>query len=77
MPLKSFIVYHVSSKKVYNKVYNIFVFVFLKGYRFSILQTAIANGIDAKLYLKTLIEKIGTNPSKNELENLLPWKINL
>ncbi|MDY3889513.1 MAG: transposase domain-containing protein, partial [Bacilli bacterium] len=44
---------------------------------FSILQTAIANGIDAKLYLKTLIEKIGTNPSKNELENLLPWKINL
>ena len=32
---------------------------------------------DAKLYLKTLIEKIGSNPSENELENLLPWKINL
>ena len=44
---------------------------------FSILQTAIANGIDAKLYLKSLIEKIGTNPSEKELENLLPWKINL
>ena len=44
---------------------------------FSILQTAIANGIDAKLYLKTLIEKIGSNPSNEELENLLPWKINL
>lgn len=44
---------------------------------FSILQTAIANEIDAKLYLKSLIEKIGINPSKKELENLLPWKINL
>ena len=44
---------------------------------FSILQTAIANGIDAKLYLKTLIEKIGSIPSENELENLLPWEINL
>ena len=44
---------------------------------FSILQTAIANGIDAKLYLKTLIEKIGSNPSEKELENLLPWEINL
>lgn len=44
---------------------------------FFILQTAIANEIDAKLYLKTLIEKIGTNPSEKELENLLPWKINL
>ena len=32
---------------------------------------------DAKLYLKTLIEKIGSIPSENELENLLPWKINL
>ena len=32
---------------------------------------------DAKLYLKTLIEKIGSNPSEKELENLLPWKINL
>lgn len=44
---------------------------------FSILQTAIANGIDAKLYLKTLIEKIGSNPTEKELENLLPWKIEL
>ena len=44
---------------------------------FSILQTAIANGIDAKLYLKTLIENIGSNPSEEELENLLPWKIEL
>lgn len=44
---------------------------------FSILQTAIANGIDAKLYLKTLIERIGSKPSNDELENLLPWKINL
>ena len=44
---------------------------------FSILQTAIANGIDAKLYLKTLIEKIGSNPSEKELKNLLPWKIEL
>lgn len=44
---------------------------------FSILQTAIANGIDAKLYLKTLIERIGANPSDEELESLLPWKINL
>ena len=66
MPLKSFIVYHVSSKKVYNKVYNIFVFVFLKGYRFSILQTAIANGIDAKLYLNTPSEKSGANPTVQE-----------
>ena len=32
----TFMVYHMSSKKVYNKVYNIFVFVFLKGYRFYI-----------------------------------------
>ena len=44
---------------------------------FSILQTAIANGIDGKLYLKTLIEKIGSNPTEKELENLLPWKIEL
>ena len=44
---------------------------------FSIIQTAIANGIDAKLYLKTLIEKIGSNPSEKELDNLLPWKIEL
>ena len=42
---------------------------------FSILQTAIANGVDAKLYLKTLINKIGTNPLDEELENLLLWKI--
>lgn len=42
---------------------------------FSILQTAIANGLDAKLYLKTLIDKIGFNPLEEELENLLPWKI--
>ena len=44
---------------------------------FSILQTAIANGLDAKLYLKMLVEKIGSNPSNDDLENLLPWKINL
>ena len=44
---------------------------------FSILQTAIANVIDAKLYLKTFIEKIGSYPTEKELENLLPWKIEL
>ncbi|MGN1384651.1 MAG: IS66 family transposase [Clostridia bacterium] len=44
---------------------------------FSILQTAIANGLDAKLYLNTLIEKINPNSTEEELENLLPWKIKL
>ena len=60
---------------------NVFLFlnsiVFYRAIVFSILQTAIANGIDAKLYLKTLIEKIGSNPTEKELENLLPWKIEL
>lgn len=36
---------------------------------FYILQTAIANGMDAKLYLKTLINKICSNPLDEELEN--------
>ena len=44
---------------------------------FSILQTAIANGLDGKLYLKTLIDKVGSYPSDAELEKLLPWKIKL
>ena len=44
---------------------------------FSILQTALANGIDARKYLATLISKIGTNPSDEKLENLLPRKIQL
>lgn len=42
---------------------------------FSILQTAIANGLDGKLYLQTLIDRIGSNPLDEELEKLLPWNI--
>ena len=44
---------------------------------FSILQTAIANGLDGKLYLQTLIDRIGSNPLNEELEKLLPWNIQL
>ena len=42
---------------------------------FSILQTEIADGLDAKSYLKTLVDKIGSNPTEEELESLLPWNI--
>ena len=42
---------------------------------FSILQTEIADGLDAKSYLKTLVNKIGSNPTEEELESLLPWNI--
>lgn len=44
---------------------------------FSILQTAIANGVDHKKYIKKLIEEIGINPSTEKLESLLPWKIKI
>ncbi len=44
---------------------------------FSILQTAIANGLNAKLYLKTLIDRIKPDSTEAELEMLLPWKIKL
>ena len=41
------------------------------------IQTTLTNGIDARKYLATLISKIGTNPSDEKLENLLPRKIQL
>lgn len=44
---------------------------------FSILQTAIANGLNAKLYLETLINRIKPDSTEVELEMLLPWKIKL
>lgn len=44
---------------------------------FSILQTAIANGLNAKLYLKTLIDRVKPDSTDAELEMLLPWKIKL
>lgn len=44
---------------------------------FSIIQTAIANGIDYKKYIEKVINNIQPNSTKEELENLLPWKIKL
>lgn len=42
---------------------------------FSIIQTALANGLDARLYLKTLIDRLSPNPSDDLLDSLLPWNI--
>ena len=44
---------------------------------FSIIQTAIANGIDYKKYIEKVINNIQPNSTEEELENLLPWKIKL
>lgn len=44
---------------------------------FSIIQTAIANGIDYKKYIEKVINNIQPNSTKEELENLLPWTIEL
>jgi transposase len=44
---------------------------------FSIIQTAIANRIDYRKYLETLINKISFNSTEEELEELLPWNIKL
>lgn len=42
---------------------------------FSIIQTAIANGLKARDYLEKLITEIPENPKEEELEKLLPWNI--
>ena len=42
---------------------------------FSIIQTAIANGLKAREYLKKLITEIPENPREEELEKLLLWNI--
>lgn len=42
---------------------------------FSIIQTAIANGLKAREYLEKLITDISENPTEEELEKLLPWNI--
>lgn len=42
---------------------------------FSIIQTAIANGLKAREYLEKLITEIPENPTEEELEKLLPWNI--
>lgn len=42
---------------------------------FSIVQTAIANGLKAREYLEKLIAEIPENPKEEELEKLLPWNI--
>ena len=42
---------------------------------FSIIQTAIANGLKAREYLEKLIAEISENPTEEELEKLLPWNI--
>lgn len=44
---------------------------------FSIIQTAIANGLKARDYLEKLITEIPENPAEEELERLLPWNIKL
>lgn len=42
---------------------------------FSIIQTAIANGLKTRDYLEKLITEISDNPREEELEKLLPWNI--
>ena len=42
---------------------------------FSIVQTAIANGLKARDYLEKLIAEIPENPKEEELEKLLPWNV--
>lgn len=45
----------------------------LNGAKLSVIKIVIANVLDAKLYLKTLIDKIESNPFDEELEKLLIW----
>ena len=45
----------------------------LNGAKLSVIKIVIANVLDAKLYLKTLIDKIESNPFYEELEKLLIW----
>ena len=40
---------------------------------FSLQQTARANGLNPIEYIKYVIDNIGSNPSDEKLESLLPW----
>ena len=51
-----------------NAAENRLIFFFLQ-------QTARANGLNPIEYIKYVIDNIGSNPSDEKLESLLPWNL--